>query len=302
MRCPKCQYISFDSGERCRNCGYEFALAADAAPVDVKIGREEPGPGRIRDAGLSAFDTPISIEETPAETVEEREAPKATAPAKRPLTMSDLPLFTDRVADDQAPLVTPPAVPRPPLSVRRATPVARPGRARSAVDDELPLEPDAARRGDLAQLEAEAAAPAVGRTASLARRFSAGLVDVSILAAIEATVVYLTLRLCELTTEQWRLLPPVPLVAFLLLLCGGYFILFTAAGGQTIGKMATAIRVVNDVDGEGGSRVSFSTAFLRTVASLGSVLALGAGFVPVLLRPDHRAFHDRVARTRVVPA
>ena len=31
MKCPKCQYISFDSGDRCRNCGYEFSLAAEAA-------------------------------------------------------------------------------------------------------------------------------------------------------------------------------------------------------------------------------------------------------------------------------
>ncbi len=31
MKCPKCQYIGFDTGDRCRNCGYEFAPAAGAA-------------------------------------------------------------------------------------------------------------------------------------------------------------------------------------------------------------------------------------------------------------------------------
>ena len=41
------------------------------------------------------------------------------------------------------------------------------------------------------------------------------------------------------------MLPAVPMLAFLMLLCGGYFVLFTAAGGQTIGKMAAHIRVVN---------------------------------------------------------
>ena len=35
MRCPKCQYISFDSSERCRNCGYEFSLTADAAAPSI---------------------------------------------------------------------------------------------------------------------------------------------------------------------------------------------------------------------------------------------------------------------------
>ena len=27
MRCPKCSYLSYDDVERCRNCGYDFALA-----------------------------------------------------------------------------------------------------------------------------------------------------------------------------------------------------------------------------------------------------------------------------------
>ena len=99
------------------------------------------------------------------------------------------------------------------------------------------------------------------------------------------------------------MLPLAPLIAFLLLLCGGYFVLFTAAGGQTIGKMATRIRVVPEASvGGGPSKVSFSAALVRACACLGSVLALGAGFVPVLLSADRRAFHDRVAETRVVAA
>jgi hypothetical protein len=31
-----------------------------------------------------------------------------------------------------------------------------------------------------------------------------------------------------------------------------------------------------------------------------SLLTLGAGFIPAILDPDHRALHDRMARTRVV--
>jgi hypothetical protein len=38
------------------------------------------------------------------------------------------------------------------------------------------------------------------------------------------------------------------------------------------------------------------------VACLGSLLAVGAGFLPVFFSPDRRAFHDRVAQTRVVAA
>jgi uncharacterized RDD family membrane protein YckC len=298
MRCPKCQYISFDSGDRCRNCGYEFSLASEESPIEVTIARDEPGPGRLHDASLTAFEATL----TPAED-EVPEAEVETFNAARPLpTASDLPLFTERVADDQAPLVMPPAVPRPPLSVRRANPAAR-GHRRSAEPEELSL--DLAGGSDRADAvdSNEGREPAVetGGLAGIVRRAFAGLVDVVILGTIGAMVFYLTLRLCELAPDEWRTLPLVPLAAFLLLLCGGYFVLFTAAGGQTIGKMATGIRVVAGPPGD-DTRVSFGGAVMRTVACLGSVAALGAGFLPVLFSADRRAFHDRVADTRVVPA
>ena len=43
MRCPKCSYLSYDDVERCRNCGYDFALATHAAR-----GRSAPGARRHR--------------------------------------------------------------------------------------------------------------------------------------------------------------------------------------------------------------------------------------------------------------
>ncbi len=36
MRCPKCQYISFGSADRCRNCGYEFLLS-ETPSLDLPI-------------------------------------------------------------------------------------------------------------------------------------------------------------------------------------------------------------------------------------------------------------------------
>jgi len=291
MRCPKCQYISFDNSERCRNCGYEFALAVDADPLDVKIAREEPSSSRVHEGAYAAFDRALA----PAQ--QERGVGRA------PLAAADLPLFTDRVADDQAPLVTPPAVPRAPLAVRKAAPV-RP-RPQEKLPEELALDlraedaEGAGTRG--ATDEAARQSATTGMAASLVRRTAAGIIDVLILGSISAAVVILTLRVCELTLQQWSMLPPVPMVGFLLLLCGGYLVLFTAAGGQTIGKMAAHIRVVNS-PGISPARVSFRTAVIRTVACLGSVLALGAGFLLAAANDDHCAFHDRVADTRVVPA
>ena len=294
MRCPKCQYITFDSDDRCRNCGYEFALSIDLEeePVEVRIARDEPGPARRGGEEFSVLDAPL------AGTAAEPESPAHPRGRRPALTPSDLPLFIEqRVADDQAPLITSPAVPRAPLSVRKAPPV-RP-RPRAPEADELPLGgPDDAGH--------EAVLPAAqvaldDDTAGVARRAFAGAIDAVILGSIAAAVVLLTLRISELTLAQWRILPPVPMLAFLLLLCGGYFVLFTSAGGQTIGKMVAGIRVVNAGD-EMPPQVPFRSAVIRTVTCLGSVVALGAGFLPVLFSADRRAFHDRVADTRVVTA
>jgi uncharacterized RDD family membrane protein YckC len=294
MRCPKCQYITFDSDDRCRNCGYEFSLSVEDEPVEVRIARHEPESVRRGSDAFSALDATLNF---PAEA--ERPASQG---ARRSLTAADLPLFIEqRVADDQAPLVTPPAVPRAPLSVRRAAPVR--SRARGPALDELPLGPPDDGEGSRA---GAGDAPEGDSTdgihdASVARRTIAGIIDVAILGTIAAVIVLLTLRIAELTLAEWHLLPVAPMLAFLLLLCGGYFILFTAAGGQTIGKMIMGIRVVNAA-GDAPPRVSFRTAFIRTLTCLGSVVALGGGFLPVLFSAERRAFHDRVAGTRVVAA
>ena len=292
MRCPKCQYITFDSDDRCRNCGYEFSLSVEDEPVEVRIARDEPESVRRGSDAFSALDATLNFPP-------EADRPAQSQGARRSLTAADLPLFIEqRVADDQAPLVTPPAVPRAPLSVRRAAPVR--SRARGPAVDELPLGPPDDREGSRAGVEDTAEAASI-RDASVARRTVAGIIDVAILGTIAAVVVLLTLRIAELTLAEWQILPVAPMLAFLLLLCGGYFILFTAAGGQTIGKMTTGIRVVNAAE-NASPRVSFGTAFIRTLTCLGSVVALGGGFLPVLFSAERRAFHDRVADTRVVAA
>jgi len=33
MKCPKCSYLGFETGDRCRNCGYDFSLFVDLGPA-----------------------------------------------------------------------------------------------------------------------------------------------------------------------------------------------------------------------------------------------------------------------------
>jgi uncharacterized RDD family membrane protein YckC len=210
---------------------------------------------------------------------------------------------------DDAPLVAPPAVPRAPLSVRRGPPpaITKP-RPRAAFDDEPELDlvggaDDRSRAiSSAAAPETPGAAARQGLTAASAfARIGAGLVDVIIMGSIDVAVVYLTLRLSSLQFDDVLVLPMIPLVAFLLMLNGGYLVLFTAAGGQTIGKMATGIRVVLD-SRSALSRVPFGAAVVRAAAYLVSLLPAGLGFVPILFSADGRTIHDRLSHTRVVKA
>jgi uncharacterized RDD family membrane protein YckC len=282
MKCPKCQYISFDSGERCRNCGYDFSLALDLPAPDLPIqdGSEPIGP-------LADF------------TLREK------APDTGPL-----PLF--RRGDPDAPLVTPSATPRAPLAVRRGAPTApRPRHRRAEPDPEPRLALDTSDFAIVPDPPPAAAAPAPSAapvsahahvTASAGARLAGGAIDGSIIFAIDLAVVYFTLKICDLGFPQAAALPLAPLLAFLALLNGGYLATFIAAGGQTIGKMAAGTRVVPaDPAAPPSERVSFGQAALRAAAYLASLLPFGLGFIPALFG-EGRAFHDRLADTRVVRA
>ena len=67
------------------------------------------------------------------------------------------------------------------------------------------------------------------------------------------------------------LLAVLPLVLFLLMIDFGYLALFTAAGGQTLGKMAARIRVIGTSAATGqDERLDIPRAALRSVVALPS--------------------------------
>lgn len=296
MRCPKCQYISFDSGERCRNCGYEFSLTTDSRALDLPIHTGDEPIGPLGDFALESgrSDTAAPL----ADAI-------ASQPSK-PITNSfDLPLFKERRSSDNAPrVVTPPAAPRP-LGVRRSAPVTpKPSNRLPVNEPVLDLGPPDASPEEATRPQA-LTAPTAGdedgaATALLGPRCLAALLDIAILVTIGWIVLYLTLRICGLPFSRIAAIPVVPFMSFLLLIAGGYLTLFTAAGGQTIGKMATGIRVVSmDQD---LVRVPLGRAILRAAGYFVSALPAGLGFIAALVAADRRAIHDRLADTRVVKA
>jgi uncharacterized RDD family membrane protein YckC len=139
-----------------------------------------------------------------------------------------------------------------------------------------------------------------GSSAGAARRLEAALIDFAFLGAINIAIVWLTLQRCGLSFAEIGVLPMLPLGGFLLLLDAFYLLMFTAASGQTVGKMAAGIRVVG-ASAAAEPRVTIPQAAIRALATFPSVLVLGAGFVPALIG-SRLALHDRLAHTRVVRA
>jgi uncharacterized RDD family membrane protein YckC len=311
MTCPACGEPISGGRQRCSSCGavvqppMEGALAPAPAPASMKT---EP----LRQIPA------LQKKERPTWKDEVRERVRHRRRRRHPEAEEGLPLFEQRDGS-----VAPPAS----TDAHQEDRVS----AESLRDDDLPLqrhsadiEPEAreplngaeARAGftldepafdhesGLAEPEewSFGAGPArigddraVERPAFLGERAQAAALDAAFLGVLASLVVYFASRRAGVSLAGLRPVWPYLLgyVAFLGLFYATYF---TGATGQTLGKLATGLRVAD----RRGAPPTYSRALLR--AALGAMgIALGfAGLVPMLFDPARRAFHDRVFKTRVI--
>ena len=116
------------------------------------------------------------------------------------------------------------------------------------------------------------------------RRFGAALID-----GLVIGVVRIILALIVGTN---------PAEALSLLASAAYFTYFHGTTGQTPGDAALSIRVV---DVETGGRISYGRALARWAMSIVSYIALLIGFLWMIWDSEKQTWHDKVARTYVVP-
>lgn len=334
MRCTKCSYLSFEPEPRCRNCGHDLSIddlslgeiplretASGGDPLDefdlnLEL-HQAPAPAPVsihrsmmsrEEAGGVATMTPPVIAK-PVVRVAPAPAPAPVAAA--PMT-AELPLFVRDMVEpedeDLAPMVKVPERPRAPLAVRRTTPDPAKLRARYARLQEPSLLDSVAEPANdepaLWQYEPPVAMPTprppAGATAlptpiAAGQRIAAAAIDAGVLGVIAAATIVFTLRSAELPLAGVLELPLIPMAAFFALIGLGYELMFTAASGQTIGKMIMGLRVVPDAPHAEAGRVSIRQAFVRAL----SMLPLGAGLLAAFVGYG-LAVHDRVAHTRVV--
>ncbi len=314
MKCPKCGYLGFETVERCRNCGYDFSLTKAVDLPEFPIREENRRVTPLDDLSLiDAATAPASETATTDISPDLDQAFRPPAPRRPAGPSGELPLFGSSLPDDQ-PLITRASPPRPPLAVRRATPDVPRVRLEQPRPQSLDLTPEAldhleiddvqervggsvtpAARAGSAPWPAER--PERPETAEVSTRFVAVLIDLFLLGIVDAIVIYFTVQICGISWHELGILPKGPLLAFLLVQNGGYLVAFTV-GGQTLGKMATGIRVVAT---ESAGSLDLGRAMTRTVVWFMLAIPAGLGFLTLFSR-DHRGLHDRFAGTRVVRA
>src|SRR4051812_19496277 len=103
MKCPKCSYLGFDTGDRCRNCGYDFSLVSHPSsdPADVAADQKlstvsAPAIGwdtheAITDALDRLADTAMRDQPSPVmpDVLMDAAAPRTSAPLLSPAPAPD---------------------------------------------------------------------------------------------------------------------------------------------------------------------------------------------------------------------
>src|SRR5262249_30703496 len=196
MKCPKCGYLGFEDVRRCRNCGYDFSLTSAPPTPDLPLRRNDHNtPSPLDDLALidsAAAPLPPRMTDVGAEVDRAGRSDRAAAPSRSAVEV-ELPLFGPPIPDDE-PLIKRASPPRAPLAVRRSTPDA----ARARTETPRPPTFDLALESDVAVAPARAIAVGpdaevlsehdAGADAPVAARLAAVVIDLALLAAIDALV------------------------------------------------------------------------------------------------------------------
>lgn len=128
------------------------------------------------------------------------------------------------------------------------------------------------------------------------RHIAAVFYDAFLLLAILflAVAIALPVNHGEAFTPEHPLYPVF--LAYLLLVCFGFYGWFWTHGGQTLGLKAWKLQLVSDTQ----AAVSWQQAALRFAAAIISWGVFGLGFVWQLVDKEHLTWHDRASKTRLV--
>ncbi len=308
--CPKCNHVLPDeTGEWSEESSVEIRApeeepAGDVGPSVEKTGKQEdeekPSEKPAAHEGEKKTSPPVEKEVAAEEEIPPSESPEPgplfqqeeVVPPKPDLRKErekDQPPQTDRKGEHQSE--------KPVHKVGPSYTVPEPYQAESATfSSELGT--------DWIDKYARSHVEKIPERAGLGVRFWVGLLDWMLLLAVGVVVLVvgrLVLTLLDGTLQSpWELLRILgwPAGGLWFVLVVFYFTIFVGTTGQTPGSLAMDVRVI---DVATGRPPSIGKAFLRAMAYLGGMAALGAGSWKAILSPERLTWHDQVAGTRVVP-
>jgi uncharacterized RDD family membrane protein YckC len=135
--------------------------------------------------------------------------------------------------------------------------------------------------------------PAGARPAGFARRLASGLYELLLLTALVLIATFPWLAIVGDSTQGWR---RHFLQAWVILVCGAYFLWFWMRGGQTLPMKTWRIRLVR----ADGRAIGRGVAVHRYLLALLGFLAAGLGYWWALWDRDGQFLHDRLAGTALV--
>ena len=135
-------------------------------------------------------------------------------------------------------------------------------------------------------------------TAPISDRLFSTLADALVLTTIAVLLVFGGASAAGTSILSFVQAAPVPFIAAWSIFGLGYGIFFVGTCGQTLGKMAMRIRVIES----NHFRVGYGKATVRSLSYAAAILPAGLGLILALKDAEHRALHDRLSGTRVVKA
>ena len=120
-------------------------------------------------------------------------------------------------------------------------------------------------------------------------RFAALIIDAVVLGVIVA--ILSLVNITSMTDQSASGTIIQTLISF------AYYIIFTATTGQTLGKMALGIMVV---DANGGKLTIGKVILRETVGKFVSFVTLFIGFIIVRFDAKNQGFHDKIASSYVI--
>jgi uncharacterized RDD family membrane protein YckC len=130
---------------------------------------------------------------------------------------------------------------------------------------------------------------------ALGRRLASAVYEVLLVLALIFIATFPFLALVGDATHGWR---RHALQAWVLAVCGAYFVWFWTRGGQTLPMKTWRIRVVR----ADGQALGAARALHRYLLAVLGLAALGLGFAYALVDRDRQFLHDRLAGTALVDA